>query len=219
MKPKVILCGDGGENSVLLLPFFEKYNLGKDFEIETVSEVSLLSDLPHNEDCILFLNSAGFSTESITGLVQNLLQKNPCLKIIIYEIDLEILDLKKLFEKGIKAYLGENFLEKELEEALMTVNSGKIYITDEIKNRLVHFVCEVEDAEIRVHQLNIEITRREREVLRLVCEGFRTKKIADQLGISPHTVECHRRNIMHKFKIRNAAKLVKFAKENHLVEN
>jgi len=219
MKPKVILCGDGGENSVLLLPFFEKCNLGKDFEIETVSEVSLLSDLPHNKDCILFLNSAGFSTESINNLVQNLLQKNPCLKIIIYAIELEILDLKKLFEKGIKAYLGKNFLEKELEEALVTVNSGKIYITDEVKNRLVHFVCEVEDAEIRVHQLNIEITRREREVLKLVCQGFRTKKIADQLGISPHTVECHRRNIMHKFKIRNSANLVKFAKENHLVEN
>jgi len=219
MKPKVILCGDGGENSVLLLPFFEKYNLRRDFEIETVSEGSMLSDLPHNEDCILFLNSAGFSTENITGSVQNLLQKNPCLKIIIYGVELEILDLKKLFEKGIKAYIGKNFLEKELEEALMTVNSRKIYITNEVKNRLVHFVCEVEDAEIRVHQLNVEITRREREVLKLVCAGFRTKKIADQLGISPHTVECHRRNIMHKFKIRNATNLVKFAKENHLVEN
>ena len=219
MKPKVILCGDDGENSVLLWPFFGKYNLENDFEIETVSEVSQLSNLPHNEDCILFLNSAGFSTENITGSVQNLLQKNPYLKIIIYGVELEILDLKKLFEKGIKAYLGETFSEKECEEALITVNSGKIYITDEVKKRLVHFVCEVENAEIRVHQLNIEITRREREVLRLVCAGFRTKKIADQLGISPHTVECHRRNIMHKFKIRNSANLVKFAKEHHLVEN
>ncbi|AZI68043.1 DNA-binding response regulator [Kaistella daneshvariae] len=141
------------------------------------------------------------------------------MKVIIFAVDLEMADVKKLFEKGIKAYVGKNASSAELKEAFTEVLSGKIYITDEVKNRLVHFVCEVEDAEIRVHQLNIEITRCEREVLKLVCQGFRTKKIADQLGISPHTVECHRWNIMHKFNIRSSANLVKFARENNLTES
>lgn len=218
MKPKVILCGDGGENFEQLRPFFENLILNDEFGVERISDISVLPDLPQNEDSVLFLNPSGFPAEELIPLIQNLVRKNPCLKVIIFAVDLEMADVKKLFEKGIKAYVGKNASSAELKEAFTEVLSSKIYMTDEAKNRLVHFVCEVEDAEIRIHKLSTEITRREREVLNLVCEGFRTKKIADQLGISPHTVECHRRNIMHKFNIRNTANLIKFARENHLTE-
>ncbi len=62
------------------------------------------------------------------------------------------------------------------------------------------------------------LTEREREVLRLVVEGKSNKEIAQRLVISPKTASVHRTNIMEKLGVRNSAELVRYALENHLVE-
>ncbi len=62
-----------------------------------------------------------------------------------------------------------------------------------------------------------EITPREREVLRLIAKGFKSREAADQLGISTKTVETHRANIMNKLALRNAAELILYAVRKKLV--
>jgi len=63
-----------------------------------------------------------------------------------------------------------------------------------------------------------ELTAREKDVLHLICEGLRSREIAERLFISTHTVESHRRNMMLKFNINSSNQLVKYALENRLVE-
>ncbi|MCB4235065.1 LuxR C-terminal-related transcriptional regulator [Kaistella anthropi] len=62
------------------------------------------------------------------------------------------------------------------------------------------------------------MTAREMDVLSLICEGMRTKEIAEKLFISVHTVESHRRNIMLKLNINNSSRLVKYAIDHSLVK-
>tara|TARA_R110002020_G_scaffold150965_2_gene327851 strand:- start:1469 stop:2155 length:687 start_codon:yes stop_codon:yes gene_type:complete len=57
----------------------------------------------------------------------------------------------------------------------------------------------------------IDISSREKEVLRLVADGFSSKEISDQLFISSHTVTSHRKNLIEKFKVSNTAQLIKEA--------
>lgn len=61
------------------------------------------------------------------------------------------------------------------------------------------------------------ITQREREVLKLLAEGYTNKQIGDLLNISVKTVEKHRANIMQKLKLHNAAALTAFAIDQGLV--
>ena len=61
------------------------------------------------------------------------------------------------------------------------------------------------------------LTQREKEVLKLVGEGYQNKEIADYLCISPKTVEKHRANIMQKLNLHTASALTAYAIEKGLV--
>lgn len=62
-----------------------------------------------------------------------------------------------------------------------------------------------------------DLTTRQRDVLRLICAEQSTTQIANSLHISVNTVETHRKNLLHRTGVKNAAGLVKYALENQLV--
>jgi DNA-binding NarL/FixJ family response regulator len=72
----------------------------------------------------------------------------------------------------------------------------------------------VSDDETRLDSL----TRREREVLRLIADGLTNKEIAARLSLSINTVETHRKHLMEKLDCHNAAELVRFSVRVKLVE-
>lgn len=218
MKSKIILYDSHHLNIGCMLSFLETKALTTTYEIEGISDLKLIPQLIHDDNTVLVLNSSELNCTAIGDLIDKFLHINSSLKIIIHSVDVEVKDIKKFFDKGIRCYLGSKASSEEFREALSQVIDGKVYITDHAKNMLVNFICNLEGAE-RKNNLATEITPREKEVLNLVCEGLRSKEIAEKLFISPHTVESHRRNIMLKYNISNSSRLVKFALDNHLVEN
>lgn len=68
------------------------------------------------------------------------------------------------------------------------------------------------EALVRVQRLS----PREREVVRLICQGFTTRDMATQLSLSEFTVSTHRRNILHKLELHNVAALTQFARSHML---
>ncbi|MDX1617807.1 MAG: response regulator transcription factor, partial [Balneolaceae bacterium] len=67
------------------------------------------------------------------------------------------------------------------------------------------------------NDLALNITKREREILALIVDGYTSQEIANKLYISPRTVDTHRFNLMQKLDIKNTAGLVRFALKNNLV--
>ena len=65
---------------------------------------------------------------------------------------------------------------------------------------------------------NNELSDREREILKLLAEGYSNREIAEMLAISVKTVETHRANIMKKHNFKNITELVLYAVRNHLIE-
>ena len=61
------------------------------------------------------------------------------------------------------------------------------------------------------------ITRREKEILGLIAEGFTNPEIANKLFVSPTTVDSHRKNLLAKLNVKNTASLVKFAMDHQLI--
>ncbi len=62
-----------------------------------------------------------------------------------------------------------------------------------------------------------ELSKREKEVVQLVAEGYKNREVAEKLGISVKTVETHRANIMNKLAFRNVVQLVRYAIRKGLV--
>ena len=62
------------------------------------------------------------------------------------------------------------------------------------------------------------LTRREAQILRLIAEGHTAREIAEQLVISPRTVERHRENLLDKLELRNRVELTRYAIRVGLIE-
>jgi len=106
--------------------------------------------------------------------------------------------------------LKENAFE-ELIKAIHLVKDGKVYVSSELAPTLLHGFL---SSERRGSDLSV----REREILKLLAEGYSNKEISDMLVISVKTVETHRANIMRKNNFKNITELVLYAARNHLIE-
>ncbi|MGZ5197239.1 MAG: response regulator transcription factor [Kaistella sp.] len=217
MKTEIVLFDNHYLYLEALCCLLNKNGFDKIFNYQCTVDVDELEDMVTEKSEIAILNIIGLSATDAFCAVEKLMNLHPRLKIIILSPHPEVKMIKKYFDKGVKSFLSRHTDAAEFVLALNEVIDGKVFITEEIKNHLYNFICNVEDQNEKRYGIKEELTIREKEVLDLICEGYRTKEIADKLFISPHTVESHRRNIMLKLDVRNSSMLVKFAVDNHLV--
>ena len=144
-------------------------------------------------------------------VAKNLTRQYPDLKIIFLTMHKSEEIVAEAFESGAKGYvLKENAFE-ELIKAIHTVLNGKVYVSSELSPILLHGFLSNE-------RRGSDLSVREREILKLLAEGYSNKEISDMLAISIKTVETHRANIMRKNNFKNITELVLYAARNHLIE-
>jgi DNA-binding NarL/FixJ family response regulator len=125
--------------------------------------------------------------------------------------------IHKLSKYNIQGYVLKNASLDELLLALQTVQDGGSYFSKDI-----HIGDRDEDFRntitIEDKQIDEILSRRELEVLRLICKEFSNAEIADKLFLSVSTVETHRKNLIAKLGVNNTVGLVKFALRNNLID-
>ncbi len=120
------------------------------------------------------------------------------------------------FGAGVTGYCLKDSSQDELLKAIHVVLSEKIYISPGIAGTVMEGFLEGR-RKLKKESTWDRLTQREREVLKLVAEGYTSKQIAEFLFISPKTVERHRSNIMNKLGLHNVSELTTFAIEKGLV--
>lgn len=195
----------------------EKSGFGKDYHFLSTVNFDEIGNFISDKTSILIMNIVGLGLSETFDFVENTLKRFCNLKIMILSPNTEMKIVKKFFEKGAKSFLTKNTNGTEFLNALKAVIEGKVYINDDAKKSLFDYICNQEELSDKKNYGGDELTCREKDVLALLCDGYRTKEIADKLFISTHTVESHRRNIMLKLNVNNSSKLVKLAMENNLV--
>lgn len=122
----------------------------------------------------------------------------------------------QMLKMGAHAFLSK---EIELEELLVVINTvyntGHYFSNEQIDVMRTQFSNKL--PEFHAFSKN-ELTDREIDVLRLVCQQLSTKEIADSLFISPKTVETHKTNLMIKTGVKNMAGLVIYAVQNNIID-
>jgi DNA-binding NarL/FixJ family response regulator len=137
------------------------------------------------------------------------LQKFPYLNILILSMYSDIEYYNTMIELGVKGFILKDIDNDELSVAIRKVYAGGTYFSQELLLRLIKHKPEVS---------NIELTRREKEVLELICKGYSNQQISEELYISQRTVERHRSSLLDKTNSRNSISLVVHAIKNNLVK-
>jgi DNA-binding NarL/FixJ family response regulator len=135
------------------------------------------------------------------------------LALTIHESDQYVLEA---FEAGADGYCIKDAGRDELMVAIDSVLEGKTYISPGIADSVMEGYLE-ESKRLKTKTSWDTVTQREREVLKLLAEGYLNKEIAEFLHISVKTVEKHRANIMNKLDLHNAPALTAYAIEKGLV--
>ena len=183
------------------------------FEAETgVEFLKLLNEVV--PDIVLM----DISMPEMDGIVatEKALAKHPMLKIITLSSYSDHIYYYKMIKAGVQGFVLKKSGKEELEKAIKDVNEGNNYFPQDILRNLLFKISN--EAQKKINEANIVLSRRETEVLQLICNGNTNSEIAQQLHISPKTVDNHRTNLLHKTSTKNSAHLVMFALKNHLIE-
>jgi two-component system, NarL family, response regulator NreC len=126
--------------------------------------------------------------------------------------------LFQVLRAGASGYILKEAADTELITAIRTVSSGRFYLSPSAQSIMVgDYLQRVRSGEER--DSYSALTEREREILKLVAEGYTNNQIAERLTISPKTVDTHRTHIMDKLNLHSRAELVKYAMRRGLLED
>lgn len=145
------------------------------------------------------------ATKKLSGL------KLPTKALILSMHDDEDYILQSI-ESGASGYLLKDTSKDEFMKAIRTIHQGGQYFSGDISQVLVKSYLNIKDRKVtkNVTPANTyDITKREKQILKMISDGISNKDIAEQLGKSIRTVETHRFNIMKKLKVSNVVELLK----------
>lgn len=169
----------------------------------------LLEELVNGQPDVLLLD---LQMPNISGLelASILSKKYPEIKIIaLSNVDVFI-QMKQMIQNGCKGYLLKDVSPEILVKAIETVYEGGRFLNEDFQNQLLSNISNSSISQPVV-------TRREKEILKLITEEHTNQDIASMLFLSLRTVENHRNNLLQKLKVKNTAGLVKIALQQGLI--
>lgn len=146
-------------------------------------------------------------------LCSQILKTNKDTRIVAFSSFDDTNYVKQILRKGALGYVLKNASKQTLLDAIKTVYQRKQYMDETIQKLIVQ-------ESITGHRRSlyeIPLTKREKEVLKMIAEEFTNQEIADKLFLSLRTVETHRANLTQKLNAKNTASLVKEAIKRGLI--
>ena len=140
----------------------------------------------------------------------------PSTRIVILTVHKEEEFVLEAFRAGADGYVLKHESQDELLMGLATALEGKRFISPMISEKVLEGFLEGAKSLKQATSWDT-LTSRERQVLKLIAEGYTNKEIAENLFISVKTVETHRANLMRKLDLHSASELTAFAAKKGLI--
>ena len=190
--------------------------------INSVSNFTLVNDSAGGQDFLNFLRSTSAAVNiavidmdmpGMNGIQLNkaLHELYPEIKVIILSVHVNEALITQMINAGAASYLAKNCDKDELIMAINTVHKNGFYFNNDALNAIRNSSNHKNQSQIILNSLTVALTRREKEILMLICREYNNAEIAKELFLSVRTVEGHRNNLLIKTNCRNTAGLVLFA--------
>jgi len=150
-------------------------------------------------------------------LLEMAINTYPDMKVAMLTASEDINDVRKCMDLGASAFITKTSGKSNLVKALRLIITGGVYISPELIEKINHPQTDTTANGEDEEKFNA-LTRRQREVLALVCEGSSNKEIAHLLGLSDNTVKIHVTAILKSLNVRNRTQAVLFANKTRFFE-
>ncbi len=183
--------------------------------MQSQQEINVAGHAQNAESCMAFLErmtpdviflDINLPDKSGIEVCKDILEKYPAIKIIALSTFNQNSYINKMLENGAGGYLLKNATKAEMLQAIQTVMKNKQYLSSEVVEQLKNNAVQVQI-----------LTRREKEILRLIADGLTSAEIGKQLFISTTTVDTHRKHLLEKLEVNNTAILIKKATQLGLI--
>jgi DNA-binding NarL/FixJ family response regulator len=164
-----------------------------------------LDDLRPDTVIVDFTTSMTHGPELITVMREH----QPDVRVLVLTFRSEPHFVTATLSAGADGYILKNDSVTELAAAIRSLAAGKRYVSTSIRSRVSDGQTRLSSAPRRAQRA--PLTQREREVVKLIAQGYRTREIAQSLSLSHKTVEKHRTNLMRKLGLRTAAAVAAYA--------
>ncbi|PTT23349.1 DNA-binding response regulator [Chryseobacterium sp. HMWF028] len=148
-------------------------------------------------------------------LVEILKEKFPDLKIIILSSHYKTSILGYMVKLGVSAFLPKNSNKKTFIDAITMVDKNGVFFTAEDHQMLFTYMNSTAKKN-SLFETEDELSEREKDVVKLICQEFTNNEIGEKLFISPRTVESHRQRILEKIGAKNTVGIVIYAIVNNI---
>lgn len=139
-------------------------------------------------------------------MIRQIHKIDPHAKIVVMESQENLSTARQAIRAGASGYVLADIRPEDLVHGIQAVTHGGLYFSPGLPGRLI-----ARDGGHRGTEEHPPLTQREKEVLKLLSEGYTGKEVAGRLNVSPKTVDTHKVNLMRKLNIHNRADLIKFA--------
>ncbi|NQW17319.1 MAG: response regulator transcription factor [Chloroflexi bacterium] len=194
--------------------------------LEAQPDIEVIGEASDGKEIIQLANSLqpdvilmDISMPGATGIeaTRTIKSANPGIEIVGLTMHAEDRYFFQMLQAGASGYVVKGAAPQELLDAVRAASRGEAYIHPSLARKLIGDYMSRTGGTAENPTIQ-SLTQREIEVLRLIVDGKTGREIAEDLNISPNTVERHRQNIMGKLGLHNRTELVKYAISKGLVE-
>lgn len=178
---------------------------------EASTGVELLKLLDEHTPDIILMDISMPEMDGIEA-TRKAMEKQPNVKVLTLSSFGEENYYYNMLEAGAKGFVLKNAGILELQNAIIEVSKGGNWFSSELIRKVISKL------NLKTRKISPNLSDREMEILRLICESLTNEQIADRLNISFDTVKWHRANIMTKTNCTNSASLVLYAIRNKIID-
>lgn len=214
MKPTIVIVED---HTILRDGLQSLLTMNDEFEVVDYASDGMEA-IRHAETYKPDLMLMDISMPKMDGIsaIREIKKQHPETKIMALTVHRDEEYILSAFKAGADGYCLKDAHFDEVLTAIRSILSGKTYMSPEVSGKVLEGYLEGRKT-LKSNSTWESLTQREKEVLKLIAEGYKNSEIADFLCISVKTVNKHRSNLMQKLDIHNASSLTAYAIEKGLV--
>jgi DNA-binding NarL/FixJ family response regulator len=203
---------------IIIVDDHKLFRSGLKFILNEIEGVEVIGEASNGKEYLELLNYLkpdlvimDISMPEMNGIeaCQKSLEKDRNLKILVLSMFGDDAYYNSMIELGVKGFILKDTDNAELKTAINSIMNGSSYFSQELLLKLIRN---------KNVPAGIKLSRRETEILALICKGFSTNQISEQLHISQRTVERHRASLLSKTDSSNSISMAIFAIKNNMVK-
>ncbi len=190
--------------------------------LQKEEDIEVVATAENGQDAVTLIEKGGIDVAVLdinmpimTGIeATRLIRANSQVKVLILSMYDTYEFIDELIDAGCQGYILKNRGQEELVTAIRRVYKGKPYYGKKVQERIFEQRLNPNKKENEA----VNLTKREKEVLKLIALEYTSPEIAEKLFISSTTVDTHRRNLISKLGVRSSMGLVRYAYQNGMLE-